>query len=130
MTFRLVTIHMSLKMRIIGKLFLAIALIVVPFSMPHASMVDVIVKAETEHVMHDHQHMIRDADHRMDQHSSVLPPHEGHDDANCCSSICGGALTVDTHQTKCSGFSKLNHVFGSKPLEPGELVPPFRPPST
>ena len=122
---------MSLTMRTIGKILIAISLIVVPFSMSHASMVDLTVapQSKTVHVMHEHKHVEHNADHQMDQHSSDRSPHKEHDGANCCSSICGGALAIDVHQANCLASSKLIHVFGSKAIEPGESALPFRPPS-
>lgn len=120
---------MLLVTKMIGKVLIAIALIVVPFSMSQTSMSAAIFQSESVNLMSDHQHEHRYADHQMEEHSTGHSSHEGHDNANCCPSICSGAIFIHLDLTLCLAFSKQNMAFGSKFLEQGEWVPPFRPPS-
>ena len=115
-------------MQILGRTLIAIALIVIPLSMSHASTGShVSSMQQTDHsTMEDgHQHQV-DMNHH--QHSDRTS-HKAHDDAGCCSSICSVAMTIGSEYSLCTPVTRLRLAYGVKSLESGEWVPPFRPPS-
>ena len=126
---------MSSISQLLGRLLIVCALIVVPFSMAHGSMgVGAVGHIEDHAIVHDSHADMKHGHHNHSEvetssHSSHSQ-HEGHDSANCCPSICSGAISVFTDLTHCMPHSKQNFAFGSKFLEQGEWVSPFRPPST
>lgn len=63
------------------------------------------------------------------QAEPVDASHDGHDSADCCSAICGGALIVETH-VNCRlplVAIKVTHI--QQVLADGEWATPHRPPS-
>ena len=121
-------------MQFFGKMLIAITLIVIPFSMSHASMGVQSHEMHQGHVMMQSDHMATDPDdihHQKMDHDEYSDNfhHHDHDDENCCSSICGGALTADVIDAGCNPISRVRLIFGAQHLQPGELVPPFSPPS-
>ena len=121
--------------QIFGKLLIAIALIVVPFSMSHASMGIQSPDVHQSHMMKHDSHVTMDHGdlHQVKKDTDSQPSktnHEGHDTANCCSSICGGALAIEFNHSACLPIARLKLAYVEASPEPGEWVPPFRPPST
>ena len=125
---------MNIWMQTIGKLLIAIALIVVPFSMSHASMGIQSQDVHQSHVTHDDHISMGHGDLQETNNDHESQPynshHEGHDTANCCSSICGGALAIEFENSNYQPVAGLKPTHFVDALEPGEWVPPFRPPST
>lgn len=113
--------------QLLGNLIIAIALIVVPFSMSHASMKDGTNQNDHKIIENEHpgKHHISNDNHT----NKSADYHEAHDDTDCCSSICGGAFIINAHQVKCTAFSKPIKIANSSSLDQGEYVLPFRPPS-
>jgi len=121
-------------MQIIWKLLIAIALIVIPFSMSHASMGHQPHEMQLSQTMtHDNHMTMGHDDHNRsskDRNSySHQDNHSDHDSADCCSSVCGGALTIELDHSSCQPISGAKLAFKMNSLEPGEWVLPFRPPS-
>lgn len=110
------------------RLIIAVAIAVAPLTMSHAS-----VGSESEFIQ-KHTSFVEKKDH---DHNIVLAAlgsdvksiHHNHDRQDCCSGICGGALTVELGgQHFCPSISR-RVLFVDQALEPGEWVLPFRPPS-
>lgn len=138
---------MAQLMQMLGKMVVVIALMVAPFSMTYASMVT--QAPETQHLhgtvqagdttlghmalghMTSDYKQIQPDDQSLARSGQVEPlessHHHGND--NCCASFCSGALTVELDAVKPKPASQLKLASGVKSLEPGEWIPPFRPPS-
>lgn len=108
---------------------IAIALIVVPFSMSHASMTDGANQNVHNIIMDENAGLHHNVDQQRTNNSSEHFGHDEHDAADCCSSICGGALTADFTNSPFKPCFDVKVPFGVSSLEPGELALPFRPPS-
>ena len=114
-------------------MILALAIMLVPFSVSHSAINSKHDSMSSEHhISHtgsEHSHMNHGLE-SCDRCATNKGPHEEHNEANCCSSICGGALTVQSEAVGCMSVDKKADPALVTPLEPGEWVLPFRPPST
>lgn len=121
---------MKLSVRqILGNLLIAIALIVVPFSMSHASKTDVANQNVHNIFVDENAGLHHNVDQQRTNNSSEHFGHDEHDAADCCSSICGGALAADFTNSPLKPRADVKVAFGVSSLKPGELALPFRPPS-
>ena len=107
------------------------AIVFVPFSVSHAQT-DFSANIVIAESAHDH----RDGKKHHDIHISKDCEwcgndyhHENHEGPNCCSSICGGALTIVPVAVETFKRTTCKLFVRQQSLEPGESVPPFRPPS-
>ncbi len=119
----------------LGRLVIMLSLIIVPFSMSHATMGSGNSVVHKSHAMTTHSKManIDHSDHQAmqlnEKNSMDGKAHNHHDNNNCCSSICGGALTYEFDQTFCQTTLILKSVRNKQSIAPGEWVTPHRPPS-
>lgn len=112
----------------IGRLLIVIALMAVPFSMSHAASV-VDAEPTTQEAYSEMVHMAENPIHTKDMESLDHNNHQNHGDSDCCSSICGGALTVEFYNTPFVLKRTKKQIFSVLALAPGECVTPHRPPS-
>lgn len=117
------------------KLAVLLSLAVVPLSMSHASM----MSFDGTKTQENHSMMGHGKDHSMHKTDLGLANtdievfdgsnHQNHDNSDCCSSICGGALTVEFYNTPCIPKRSANKIADAAAVAPGEWVTPHRPPS-
>lgn len=117
------------------KLAVLISLAAVPLSMSHASM----MSFDGTNTQQNHSIIVHGQDHSMHEIGFGLAKtdidvsggknHQNHDSADCCSSICGGALTVEFYNTPCIPKRSANKIADAAAVAPGEWVTPHRPPS-
>lgn len=107
---------------------IVIALMAVPFSMSHAASV-VNADPTTQEAHSEMVHMAENPIHTNDMESLDHNNHQNHGDSDCCSSICGGALTVEFYNTPFVLKRTKKQISGVLALAPGEWVTPHRPPS-
>lgn len=110
------------------RLLIAVAVTVVPLSMSHASsspeMMSMIDHSGPGHVK-DH---LYNTD-KETSHIGVDHNYHDHGQQDCCSGICGGALTVELDANTHLPMAMRKATLPDQAIEPGEWVRPFKPPS-